>query len=219
MQLTEFQKKIIRRILDGKVFDILSFMVEYFDIPNVNSRADFETIIYNIRTKAIQEKIKVKNIDTAGKYVVEFFILISFLEKNNLVFVKHSENFILFHFVTDYVDAKSKDDIRELNSLLYKYPRDEFYPSPELEDFVKNNYILKDDVYRNALLKDNKKYFSLIFLISILLIILAAAAVIFSVFSSRGNKEEINQRVDTVIIEKQIQIDNNEQDSILPENK
>lgn len=218
MQLTEFQKKIIRRILDGKVFDILSFMVEYFDIPNVNSRADFETIIYNIRTKAIQEKIKVKNIDTAGKYVVEFFILISFLEKNNLVFVKHSENFILFHFVADYVDAKSKDDVRELNSLLYKYPRDEFYPSPELEDFVKNNYILKDDVYRNALLKDNKKYFSLIFLISILLIILAAAAVIFSVFSSRGNKEEINQRVDTVIIEKQIQIDNNEQDSILPEN-
>jgi hypothetical protein len=47
MNITEFQKKIITKILESKVFDILSFMVEYFDMPKINSRADFETVIYN----------------------------------------------------------------------------------------------------------------------------------------------------------------------------
>jgi hypothetical protein len=126
MDITDFQKKVITKILESKVFDILPFMVEYFDMPKINSRSDFETVIYNIRTKGINENIRVNELSSSCKKVVEFFVLCKFLEKKNLIYIKPSDHFILFHFVSDFVDSKSKHEVRELNNLLYKYPREEY---------------------------------------------------------------------------------------------
>lgn len=180
MNITDFQKKVITKILESKVYDILSFMVEYFDMPKINSRADFETVIYNIRTKGINENIRVNEISSSNKKVVEFFVLIKYLEKKNLIYIKPSEHFILFHFISDFVDAKSKDEIRELNNLLYKYPREEYYASPELKSYVDNGYKTNEEIITLKTIEEARGKSKLLFIISIILLIISFSTIILS---------------------------------------
>lgn len=185
MVISDFQKELISKIAEGKIFDILSFMVEYLDLPDINSRADFETIIYNFRVKGITEKIKVKNVSNACKRIVEYFIICSYLEKESLLFKKSSDNFINFHYIAESTDAKSKDELRELNSLLYKYPRDEYYPSPELSDFIKNNYKMPKD--KGLIFM---KRLNLIFFILTILYILSITFISVTALKPHGNIQE-----------------------------
>ena len=183
MNITDFQKKIIAKILDSKVYDILSFMVEYFDMPKINSRADFESVIYNIRTKGINENIRVNELSSSCKKVVEFFVICKYLEKKNLIFVKPSEHFILFHFVSDFIDSKSKDEVGELNNLLYKYPREEYYASPELKSFVENGYKTNEELLNLKLLEEAKGKSNILFYVSIILILISFAVLIITKYS------------------------------------
>jgi hypothetical protein len=106
--------------------------------------------------------------------------LIKHLEKKNLIYVKPSEHFILFHFVSEFVDAKSKDEVRELNNLLYKYPREEYYASPELKSFVENGYRTNEEILNYKLLEKAKGESKLLFIVSIILIIISFGTVIVS---------------------------------------
>ena len=210
MQISDFQKNVIAKILDGKVFDILSFMAEYFDIANINSRADFETLIYNFRTRGISENLKINNINDAVKKLTEYFIICNFLVKENLVYKKSSENFINFHFTADFTDSKSKDDIHNLNSLLYKYPRDEYYPSPELADFIKNGYQLSG----KNLTDKYVKRMSTVFLILTILYFISTSFFVYIALNPGKKTEHKEIRImsnapDSITTEKQIIVDTN----------
>lgn len=196
--LTEFQKKIIDKIISREVNDIYSFFKELFgwkyrnyiwsgykEIINEDYQHDCD-YLYEINKDQIED-IRLK--------ISEYISLFNLIEKNNYIYSIEIKKRIfmplmIFKSATQ-IDELKLFDLMNINQLIYNRSKYEFFPSPELAAFKERGYITVQQEILLKEIKERKRAQYLTIIVALLSIFVGLMSIIVDIVYS-GKDRDVN---------------------------
>lgn len=159
--LTEIQKKLVNQILDGKIYDFSTFLFEN-KLTEEDNKEKIDNILYKYKTGFPIDKdgqqifIMLKNVKESFDIIINFISLLKILEEKNFIFTNKIIYSSYIKFDINYYNVEEKILIKNMNSLFNEREIIEFYPTEELKELKKREYLTENEYFTKEEDKDRK---------------------------------------------------------------
>jgi hypothetical protein len=176
MNFTQFQKDLIKDILNKDIADIESFVKKH-----VKHSTDITGFNYSVPSGAVIGDKETGLIVEAGQYdkFVEFKIVWDFLLQNGYIYNIENEN-PKNNLLSLLVKTKNGNSVGKEERLMMGYIPCKIYSLPILSDFVKNEFRTQNEQNIEREIKDRKRAQNITIGIAVISIIASILSVIFN---------------------------------------
>lgn len=204
MIITNFQKEIIKDIIDNKITDIYTFL-------EINTNAKFKNYIWtnymndlfkNVPAKNYLFEIKEDSISDLTDKLFQFIFLVDYLESNNLLYKISIDLRILkpiFVFENETtIKIPLSIPLYKINKLLIDKHKFEFFASSDLKQFVKNSYSTNEELKIEREETDRKTALNWTRIMAWVAIIAVIISSLFQIFKPDTKEIKVINNINTI---------------------